>query len=385
MNDTRLEDLLSTAGAAYEVPEDAFARVLAAAGESAAPARRRFEHPRLVAAGVLLVAAVGSTFLWSGHDGRSASLLGAGPSAVDFQVGQGRAPLGTLHGPSAGSATGSAGDVVKSFSTENGTAGAPAAGAKAAPGLSREQGATTGSLDGSSSTDGAATVDGAKIVHTGTLTLSVAQGQVSATLTQVTGLATGVDGYVSSSTTAESGRRPSGTVVLRVPAFAYDSVLTQARALGTVISTTSQAQDVTAQAADQQARLTALKASRNQFLTILAKAKTIGETLAVQQRVDDAQTQIDQLQGQINVLASQASYGTLSVSVSQKSPAAVPAKPTHRQSGLSKAWHSAVTGFVTGVEALVARSGRALVVLLVLLVLAGLGRTVWRVGRRRLV
>ena len=84
---------------------------------------------------------------------------------------------------------------------------------------------------------------------------------------------------------------------------------------------------MTAQAADQQARLTALKASRDQFLTILAKAKTIGETLAVQQKVDDAQTQIDQLQGQINVLSSQASYGTLTVTVSQKVAAAVAAKP----------------------------------------------------------
>ena len=142
---------------------------------------------------------------------------------------------------------------------------------------------------------------------------------------------------------------------------------------------------MTAQAADQQARLTALKASRDQFLTILAKAKTIGETLAVQQKVDDAQTQIDQLQGQINVLASQASYGTLTVTVSQKTPAAVAAKPVHRQNGLSKAWHSAVTGFVTGVEALVARSGRALLVLLVLLVAAVVLRSGWRLGRRRFV
>ena len=67
MNDTTLEELLSTAGSAYEVPEDAFARVLEAAGETGAvPARRRFEHPRLVAAGVLLVAAVGGATLWSG-------------------------------------------------------------------------------------------------------------------------------------------------------------------------------------------------------------------------------------------------------------------------------------------------------------------------------
>ena len=81
-------------------------------------------------------------------------------------------------------------------------------------------------------TPASTTADGAKIVHTGTLTLSVAKGQVTATLTRVTGLATGVGGYVSSSTTAESGSKPSGTVVLRVPADSYDAVLTQARTWG---------------------------------------------------------------------------------------------------------------------------------------------------------
>ena len=74
MNDTTLEELLSTAGSAYEVPEEAFARVLEAAGEAAVvPVRRRFDHPRLAAAGVLLVAAVGGAFLWSGHGGRTAT------------------------------------------------------------------------------------------------------------------------------------------------------------------------------------------------------------------------------------------------------------------------------------------------------------------------
>lgn len=346
MNDATLEELLSTAASSYDVPS--FSGVLAAAGESATPVRRRLDHPRLVAAGVLLVAAIGGAALWSGH-GSGASTPIAGPVTV-----------------------GSAGTALRVPS--NSAATVVGKGHLApAPGPSDAVKAMGGAPDG------------AKVVHTGTLTLTVAKGQVTAVLTRLTGLATGVGGYVSSSTTAESGSAPSGTVVLRVPAAEYDLVLTQARTLGTVVSTTSSGKDVTAEAADQQARLTALKASRDQFLTILAKAKTIGETLAVQQRVDDAQTQIDQLQGEINVLTNQASYGTLTVSVSQKSPAAVAAKPARRESGLHRAWQRAVTGFVTGVEALLARSGRGLVVLLVLLVLAGVLRAAWKVGRRRLV
>ena len=379
MNDTTLEELLATAAGAYDLPEDAFARVLEAAGESALPQRRRFEHPRLVAAGLLLVAAVGGAFLWSGHGGKHASLVGAGPAAVDFQSGAGKfAGVPSISG-SGGSAAdlcagcyGASSTGTETFDNVNGSA--------ARLPLSSASSTAPTAVKGL-----AGTVDAAKVVHTGSLALSVAKGQVTPTLTQLTGLATGEGGYVSSSTTAESGSRPSGTVVLRVPAAAYDVVLGQARALGTVVSTTSSAQDVTAQAADQQARLAALQASRDQFLTILAKAKTIGETLAVQQRVDDAQTQIDQLQGQIDVLANQASYGTLTVTVSQKGAVVVPPKPVQQQGGLSRSWHSAVHGFVTGAEALVARSGRGLLVLLVLVVCALVLRTAWRVGRRRLV
>jgi hypothetical protein len=144
---------------------------------------------------------------------------------------------------------------------------------------------------------------------------------------------------------------------------------------------------VTGSYTDLQARETALKKTRDHYLTIMVTATTIGETLSVQQRVDDAQTSIDQLQGQINVLGDQASYGTLTVTVSQKAPAAVvtKAKPVHHQSGMSKAWHRAVDGFVTGVEALIARSGRAVLVLIVLVVGLGVLREAWKVGRRRLV
>ena len=104
----------------------------------------------------------------------------------------------------------------------------------------------------------------------------------------------------------------------------------------------------------------------------------------MQDRVNTTQTQIDQLTGQMKVLADQASYGTLTVTVTQQPPAVVAPKPHHR-SGLALAWDRATNGFVTGVESLVARSGGALVVLLGLLSGLLVLRVGWRMGRRRLV
>jgi hypothetical protein len=379
LSDETLEAWFAGAASEYEVPADGFDRVLSAAGESAAGKRPRFQHPRLVAAAVLIIVAAGGASLWSGmgHHGTAttaaASPAGSSSSASD-----------AVHGLNDRSLAGTPGGAA-SFGRD--AAAAPPAAPAPVPtpvGAATHGAPQSGKVASADSIQGS---DGAKIVHTGSLGLTVAKGQVSSVLTRLTSLATGVGGYVSSSTTAESGTRPTGTVVLRVPAAAYDTALAQARALGTVTSTSSSAKDVTGSYTDLQAREGALKKTRDHYLTLLAKATTIGETLSVQQRVDDAQTQIDQLQGQINVLGDQASYGTLSATVTEKAPAVVTTKPkpVHHQSGMSKAWHRAVDGFVTGVEALIARSGRAVLVLIVLVLGLGVLQAAWKVGRRRLV
>jgi hypothetical protein len=379
VSDETLEAWFAGAASEYEVPADGFERVLSAAGETASVKRPRFQHPRLVAAAVLIIAAAGGASVWSGmgHHGTAttATRSAAAPGAV-----HGAPNLSQNDAATSGS----------------GSAAAPArapAPAAAAPtpfadkSLYGYDATANGLVAAPRGVAGAGVADGAKIVHTGSLGLTVAKGQVSSVITRLTGLATGVGGYVSSSTTAESGTRPTGTVVLRVPAAAYDTALAQARALGTVTSTSSSAKDVTGSYTDLQAREGALKKTRDHYLTLLAKATTVGETLSVQQRVDDAQTQIDQLQGQINLLGDQASYGTLSATVTEKAPAVVTTKPkpVHHQSGMSKAWHRAVDGFVTGVEALIARSGRAVLVLIVLVLGLGVLQAAWKVGRRRLV
>ena len=140
--------------------------------------------------------------------------------------------------------------------------------------------------------------------------------------------------------------------------------------------------DVTASYADTTAQIATLKAARGRYLAILAGARTIAETLTVQQRIDDVQGQIDRLEGQRRVLADQSDLGTLTVTVGERSEEvlAVPAR-----TGWSKAWHDATHGFTGGLQALLAGSGTALLVLLVGAVVLLLGRLGWRRARRRLV
>ena len=94
----------------------------------------------------------------------------------------------------------------------------------------------------------------------------------------------------------------------------------QAQALGKTTSLSTKATDVTGQYVDLQSRIAALQSSRQQYLTIMAKADTVGDVLAVQAQLDTIQTQIEQLQGQLNVLASETSYSSLTVTASEGTP-----------------------------------------------------------------
>jgi hypothetical protein len=247
-------------------------------------------------------------------------------------------------------------------------------------------GSATGSSAGSSAPNQPGFVPRVqeRVIKTGQLDLQVPKGEVSHTLDRLTGLATLMHGYVANSRTSEGGFAPSGQVTMRVPVANFESTISRARTYGSkVLALETAGQDVTNKYVDLAARIRALKATRATFLDLLAKATTIGETLSVQQHVTDVQTQIEQLQGQLRVLANRSSLSTLTVTVDQK---VVPvATTTHHQSGISKAFHRSVDRFLNGVEAIVAALGPILLAVL----LIGFGwlaaRFGYRVLRRRMV
>jgi hypothetical protein len=220
-----------------------------------------------------------------------------------------------------------------------------------------------------------------RVIKTGELDLQVQKGQVAHTLDLLTGLANFEHGYVSDSRTTEGGYAPSGQVTLRVPVAVFDDAISRVRKFTgvKVLAVQTSGQDVTNKYVDLKARIKALGATRSVFLTLLSKATTIGETLAVQQHVTDVQTEIEQLQGQLKVLAGRSSMSTLTVTVDQKvAQLATPAK--HHKSGIARAFDRSVSRFVRGFEAIVAVVGPILLVAL----LVGAAWLVSRVGYRRL-
>ena len=381
IDEAELRELLAEAAAHFEVPVDGPARVLAAAEAPAEPKQRvpRLSRPRLaIPIGAALVALVGIFAL--------GTLVGTRHTTPNLKT-------------ASGTANGSAGSAGPAYGTSAGSmgatsdAGSAAAGAEAGPGVPAAS--TPQVLRGSATVAGGAgvaapappasapTPDSAKVIKTGSIQIEVRKGAVGPTMTRLTSLATGFGGYVADSKTAEGADNPTGSVTLRVPANTFENLVASVRSLGTVRSLTSHGQDVTAQYTDLQAKLAALTATRDQFLTILRKATAIGDILAVQDRITQTQTEIDQLQGQLKLLDDQTSYAALSVDVAQHGNP-VPGPPAS-QSGLSKALHDARHGFTNGVEAIIGHSGTALLLLLIAAAAVVAVRFSWPRLRRRFV
>ncbi len=345
-----LGDLLREASEAIALPPDGPRRILDAR-EVAGPqrARRRLRVRRGPALGV--VVAIGAV----------ASLV----VAVASLQGTGAGKAGTSSGPRVAS------PALTPAGAPTSVAGSAAAGGGAA------HGAAPGGAPGSSGIQVQPLV-----IKTGSVTLQVPDGQVGATANHLTSLAAGLGGYVASTATATPAGQPAtADVTLRVPAARFEELLNEVRDLGTPTDVTTSGQDVTSQYVDLKARITSLEDTRAQYRQILAKATTIGDILAVEQQINTVQTQLEELQGQLQVMNDQTGYGTLAVHVTEPARKA----GASAASGFSGAWAHARHAFAHGIEALVAWSGGFAVFLVVAMVLGLIARLAWNALRRRLV
>jgi hypothetical protein len=260
------------------------------------------------------------------------------------------------------------------------------AGGAAAPGGAATGTQATPSAPSAPSGTPPGAVDSAKVVKNGSVELGVDKGTVPEAMSRVTSMATGLGGYVADTRTSggTDGVQASGTVTVRVPAAAFEQLLGDVSKLGDVRSTTSSGVDVTAQYTDLDAKIGALQATHDQLLTILTQAQNIPDILAVQDRLNQVQSEMDSLVGQRNLLADQSSYGTLAVTVLEPGATAAPLSTTHEE-GIGDAWDDAKGRFGDAIEWLVRISGTVAVVAGLALIGLLVYVFVARRARRRLI
>jgi hypothetical protein len=205
---------------------------------------------------------------------------------------------------------------------------------------------------------------GNRIVRTATVDLEVGQDRLNDTINRATDVVTKAKGiYVGSSATVPGGEPASGQVTFRVPVDAFEPVLRELKALGTYRGEQSSTEDVTNQYVDLNGQLAAWRAQERVYLRLLDRAKSIADVIAVQNQLQQVQSNIERLQGQLNQLEDQSSFSTIVLQLSE--PGAAAGQPAGR---LARAWATAVNGL--GVMAAAILVG--VVWLIPVVVLAGL-------------
>jgi hypothetical protein len=134
---------------------------------------------------------------------------------------------------------------------------------------------------------------------------------------QATALITNLGGHIAESHEQNSGGHQAASVTYRIPAARWTEAVTGLRALGhKVLSEDTDAQDVTAQVVDLDARIANLRTSEAALQGIMSRATTITDVLKVQQELTGVRGDIESMTAQRDNLADQAAMGTLEVGFS---------------------------------------------------------------------
>jgi hypothetical protein len=116
----------------------------------------------------------------------------------------------------------------------------------------------------------------------------------------------------------------SATLTIRVPVARFEGVGVEIRKLGLrVESEQMEAEDVTRQYIDQQARLRNLHAQEAQYLTILKQAKTVKDILEVSEKLNGVRGEIEQQQAEFETLSKQVETVAMTVSLRSQAEANV--------------------------------------------------------------
>jgi hypothetical protein len=126
-------------------------------------------------------------------------------------------------------------------------------------------------------------------------------------------------GEVSSSNFYESSRGiKSGYLTVRVPYQSFETVFNEIKNAATqVMSESTNAQDITAEFVDLEARLKNTQAEEASFVALLNRSGKIEEILAVTREVARVRGEIERLEGQMRYLSSQTDMSTITVNLSE--------------------------------------------------------------------
>jgi hypothetical protein len=151
--------------------------------------------------------------------------------------------------------------------------------------------------------------------------LTIQVNDVKSASDQAARLAALLNGYVASSSFDDSASGAS--IVLRVPEANFSSAIRGLSSLGIVKAQTVSSNDVTEQYVNLQAQLDSYTTEDSTLLRILNSSKTVTDALSTEDAIQNTEAQINDLEGQLQVMQRLVTFGTINIELIQP-----PAAPT---------------------------------------------------------
>ncbi len=194
-------------------------------------------------------------------------------------------------------------------------------------------------------TAGEINVDDQRIIMTGYVTLDV--NDITEGVTGVTDVAEQFQGFVQNSNAGENGNGSRyGSITIRVPVETYEDALAAIRALGVrVVNESTNAEDITEQFTDLEARLKVAREEEQAYLALLSRAGSVSDLLQVQRELSQVRTRIERLEGQIQYLENRSELSTISVTLQETASVRIPTKPFQPGEAIKGAAQSVVVAF----------------------------------------
>ena len=175
---------------------------------------------------------------------------------------------------------------------------------------------TSGQLERSAEDGTAQSAQSAKIIYTANLTLE--SKDYDAARAALDEALADADGYMESSNESTyTGSSRSLSLTLRVPQEHYDSFLAAAAQAGNLVNRSEQAEDVTSQYVDLEARLANLKAQRTRLQELQASADNLSDLLEIESSLSDVQYQLESYQSQLDWYSDQVECCTVYISLDE--------------------------------------------------------------------
>lgn len=153
-----------------------------------------------------------------------------------------------------------------------------------------------------------------KLVRTSSIDLLVKSPAESAE--KIRSLTENVGGFLVKLQTNGARDATNATLTIRVPVARFAEVGAEIRKLGLrVEGEQMEAEDMTRQYIDQQARLRNLHAQEAQYLTILTQARTVKDTLDVSEKLNGVRGEIERQQAEFEALSKQVETVAITVSL----------------------------------------------------------------------